>query len=138
MTKEEVITLAKWVNMQSHTHFHPILPNCSDDEAFFELNESKKCLEDKYGFSINTISYPNGDYSERDIQMARQIGYTCGVTVDFGYNDVNSDVFKLKRISANDTSDINELVVKSCGLWAFLKHRGGKKQPYGWKEAKYR
>ncbi len=138
MTKDEIMSLSKVVSMQSHTHFHPILPNCSDDEALFELNESKVHLESEYGFSINTISYPNGDYSDRDIELAKQIGYTCGVTVDFGYNDVNSDLFRLKRISANDTSDINELVVKSCGLWAFLKHRGGSKQPYGWKEAKFR
>jgi peptidoglycan/xylan/chitin deacetylase (PgdA/CDA1 family) len=138
MTKDEIMSLSKVVNMQSHTHFHPILPNCSDEEAFFELNESKAHLETEYGFSINTISYPNGDYSERDIELAKQIGYACGVTVDFGYNDVNSDLFRLKRISANDTSDLNELIVKSSGLWAFLKHRGGSKQPYGWKEAKFR
>lgn len=138
MNKKETLDLSSFVNMQSHTQFHPILPNCSDEESLRELSNSKLQLESDYGFTINTISYPNGDYSNRDIEFARSAGYRCGITVDFGYNDVNSDLFRLKRISANDTSNIDELAVKSCGLWVFLKYKGGRRQPYGFQESRFR
>ncbi len=42
-------------------------------------------------------------------------------------------MFKLKRVSANDTDDINELSVKASGLWAFIKTRISKEQKIGQK-----
>lgn len=132
LNKKEIEKLSKYVNMQSHTLFHPILPMCSDIDSKEELVKSKEILEKEYKFDINTISYPNGDYSSRDIALAKEAGYECGITVDFGFNTLESDIFRLKRISLNDTDDINELIVKASGLWAFLKSRNGKKQSYGY------
>ncbi len=63
--------------------------------------------------------------------MSKDAGYKCGITVDFGYNTINTDVFRLKRISVNDTEDINELIVKTSGVWAFIKTRNGRKQEFG-------
>lgn len=131
MTKEQILLMKNDVNMQSHTVFHPILPMCDDAEARMELFESKRKLEEEYNFSINTISYPNGDYSDRDISLSKEAGYECGVTVDYGFNTVDTDIFKLKRLSVNDSDDMNELIVKASGLWAFIKTRNGKKQIVG-------
>jgi hypothetical protein len=81
---------------------------------------------------INAIAYPNGDYSDRDITLAKEAGYSCGVTVDFGYNTLDTDLFSLKRLSVNDTSNLDELAVKASGVWQFFKTKNGKKQGYGW------
>jgi len=128
LSKAEVIEMSKYINMQSHTKFHPCLPECKYDVAQEEISESKQKLEVEYGFSINTIAFPNGDYSERDIEFAKNAGYTCAITVDGGYNTLKSDLFRLKRFSTNDTDNINELIVKSSGLWFYLKSMIGKKQ----------
>jgi peptidoglycan/xylan/chitin deacetylase (PgdA/CDA1 family) len=133
---QHIEDMKPFVNFQSHTRFHPCLPFCSDDEAKSEIAGSRSMLENRFGLSINAISYPNGDYSNRDIELSRHAGYKCGITVDYGFNDLNSNLFKLKRLSVNDTGDINELMVKASGLWAFLKTRNGKKQPYGFIERK--
>jgi peptidoglycan/xylan/chitin deacetylase (PgdA/CDA1 family) len=127
----QIKEMAPFVNMQSHTLFHPILPKCKTNEARIEICHSKKVLEKNYNLNINTISYPNGDYSMRDIKLSKDAGYDCGITVDFGFNDVNTDIFRLKRISVNDTCDLNELIVKSSGLWGFFKTFNGRKQTYG-------
>ena len=127
----QIKEMIPFVNMQSHTLFHPILPKCDLEEANHEISHSKKLLEDKYNLIINTISYPNGDYSKRDIELAKKAGYECGITVDFGFNNNKPDLFRLKRISVNDTSDINELIVKSTGVWGFFKTFNGLKQSYG-------
>ena len=120
-----------WVNFQSHTLYHPILPKCSESEAKNELCTSREILEKKINSHINAISYPNGDYSERDILISKEAGYKCGITLDFGYNTINTDLFKLKRLSVNDTDDINELIVKASGVWWFFKTVNGTRQEYG-------
>ncbi len=121
LSYEQIVEMSPWVNFQSHTCFHPILTQCDDETAQAEISLSKQHLEDKYSFNINTISYPNGDYSARDIRFAQESGYTCGITVDFGFNDLHSDLFRLKRISVNDGRTLDELIVKSSGCFAFLK-----------------
>lgn len=132
LSKKQIKQMSEHVNMQSHTCFHPILPKCSNSDAHKEIIESKKILEEDYGLTINTIAYPNGDYSDRDIEIVKKAGYSCAITVDSGFNTLESDLFRLKRVSVNDTKDINELIVKSSGIWAFLKSRDGTKQSYGY------
>ena len=123
LTKEHIEAMKPWVDFQSHTCYHPILPQCDDVTARKEIAESKQQLETDYKLKINAISYPNGDYSARDIRLAKEAGYECGVTVDSGYNDLNSDLFRLKRFSVNDAKTIDELMVKASGCYALLKYR---------------
>ena len=122
LSHEQIEEMCPWVDFQSHTCFHPILPQCDDMTAKAEIALSKEHLEHDYSLHINAISYPNGDYTPRDIHMAKEAGYTCGITVDFGFNDMHTDLFRLKRISVNDGRTIDELVVKASGCFAFLKH----------------
>ncbi len=95
---------------------------------------AKQMLETEYKLPINAIAYPNGDYSDRDIAISKEAGYTCGITVDFGYNTIHTDLFRLKRLSVNDTGNLDELAVKASGVWAFFKTRNGRKQGFGWQE----
>lgn len=121
MTKEQLIEMSEIVNLQSHTKFHPCLTKCSDSEAKSEIMDSKSKLEIDYGFKIYAFAYPNGDYSKREMNYAEQVGYECAVTVDPGFNTSKTDLYALKRLSVNDTKNIDELIVKSSGLWAFFK-----------------
>lgn len=133
LTKEQIEEMKQWVDFQSHTCFHPILPQCDDTTAEWEISESKRQLEDIFGLSITALSYPNGDYSTRDIRLAQEAGYICGVTVDSGYNDKKTDLFRLRRFSVNDAKTTAELMVKASGCYALLKHRLHKPS-YGFKE----
>lgn len=132
LTQEQIEEMKPWVNFQSHTCFHPILPQCDDKTAQHEIEGSKQQLETDFGLNINALSYPNGDYSARDIQLAKEAGYKCGVTVDSGYNDKSTDLFRLKRFSVNDAKTTAELMVKASGCYALLKHRLHK-PAYGFK-----
>lgn len=135
LTDNEIKEMQASVDFQSHTCFHPILPQCDTATARHEIADSKLQLEQQYNLKINTLSYPNGDYSERDIQLAKEAGYECGVTVDSGYNSLRSDFFRLKRFSVNDAHTTEELMVKACGLYALIKHKLHK-PPYGLKPAR--
>lgn len=132
LSKEQIEEMTPWVNFQSHTCFHPILPQCDDNTAENEIEGSKLQLEEVFGLTVNALSYPNGDYSARDISLAQAAGYECGITVDSGYNDMNTDLFRLRRFSVNDAKNTTELMVKASGCYALLKHRLHKPS-YGFK-----
>lgn len=134
LSKEQIEEMKSWVNFQSHTCFHPILPQCDDTTAEKEIKESKRQLEETFGLTINALSYPNGDYSTRDISLTQAAGYECGITVDSGYNNLKSNLFRLKRFSMNDAKSTTELMVKASGCYALLKHRFHKPS-YGFKAA---
>lgn len=132
MNRKQIAEIRDVIDLQAHTMSHPCLPRCSDAEAREEIFVSRQVLEKDYGLKINAIAYPNGDYSDRDIALAKEAGYECGVTVDFGYNTTGTDLFQLKRLSVNDTANLDELAVKASGVWAFFKTRNGRKQGFGW------
>lgn len=118
---DQIEEMKDYVNFQSHTVYHPILTMCTDNESKNEILFSKEQLESTYKLTINSIAYPNGDYSEREISYVKQYGYKCAVTTEQGFNSLQSDIFKLKRFSVNDTKDLNEFIVKSSGVWGMLK-----------------
>jgi peptidoglycan/xylan/chitin deacetylase (PgdA/CDA1 family) len=123
LTKEEINNLAQspFINFQSHSLTHPCLPKCSPDKAFHEISASKRDLESTYSFKIYAFAYPNGDYSDREIAFLKKTGYQCGLTCDPGFNDDATPLYQLKRLSMNSNADINELLVRASGLWAFIK-----------------
>jgi len=127
LSASEIEDMKPVVDFQSHTVYHPLLPQCSEPRAFDEIRNSKIQLEAKFGLSINALAYPNGDYSSREIAAAQQSGYQCALTLDPGFNSRTTPAFQLKRICINDDASLSELIVKASGLWELLKDltRGG-------------
>jgi peptidoglycan/xylan/chitin deacetylase (PgdA/CDA1 family) len=132
LQKIHIEEMKPFVNMQAHTLYHPILPKCTYAVAKTEISVSKKILENDFKLNINAIAYPNGDYSDRDIELAKNAGYKCGVTVDYGFNTIHSDLFRLKRLPMSDNEDTNELLVKASGVWSFIKTINGRMQKFGY------
>jgi len=111
----------RYVDFQSHGRVHPILPRCEDEMARAEVLGSKDELASRYGLDIYAFSYPNGDYSERELRLVREAGYRCAVTVEPGFNTAGTDPYRLKRICIDDPDGIDELIVKSSGLWGAIR-----------------
>ncbi len=121
LSREEIEELRATVDLQAHSRYHPILPQCTDDQSWEEIAGSKTELENTYGLSIYAFAYPNGDYSPRDTVLARKAGYACALTIDGGYNTPKTDMFRLRRLRVDDKADMNELIVKASGLWSFFE-----------------
>ena len=117
----EINEMKDFVDFQSHTQTHPILPNCSREKSKKEIFDSKIELENKLNLSINGFAYPNGDYTEREIKYVIESGYSYAVTADPGFNNCRRNLFKLKRFSCPGNADINVLFLKTTGVWHFLK-----------------
>ena len=109
------------VNFESHTMSHEILDMCDDDLSYKEIYLSKKNLEKKLKKNIIAIAYPNGVYTYRELRNVKGAGYKCALTTEPGYNNNKTELFKLKRLGIQDNSNINEIIVRSSGMWGFLK-----------------
>jgi peptidoglycan/xylan/chitin deacetylase (PgdA/CDA1 family) len=121
LSRDEVEALAPVVDFQCHSASHPVLLYCSDEKAEREIVGSKQELEREYGLDIYAFSYPNGDYSDREILLAKRAGFRCALTADVGFNTAETDPFRLRRIGIDDDDGIDELLVKTCGLWGWIK-----------------
>lgn len=121
LSRNQLRDMAGTIHFGAHTHLHPCLPNCGEEEARGEITGSKHVLEQDFGLAINSFAYPNGDYSERDVELVRQAGYTCAITIDPGFNTLETDIYRLRRITIADDDSIAATCVKASGLWAALR-----------------
>lgn len=121
LSSSEIEELRVAVDLQAHTRFHPILPQCTDERAWDEIAGSKVDLERDYGLNINAFAYPNGDYNTRDINLVKKAGYECALTIDGGYNTPKVDMFRLRRVRLHDVAGVDELIVKASGFWSFVE-----------------
>jgi len=62
----------------SHTVSHAALPNLPESRLRYELEYSKKYLEDLTGKEVSAIAYPFNLYDARTLDMAREVGYRWG------------------------------------------------------------
>ncbi|MXV73749.1 polysaccharide deacetylase family protein [Candidatus Poribacteria bacterium] len=90
------------VDFQPHTQFHPILPHCTEMECRQEIMGSKVDLEKLLGVECSHFSYPNGDYTEREIKMVKAGGFRSARTTVIGWNTLETAPYQLKTIPIAD------------------------------------
>jgi len=130
LNKEEIAEMSEYVNFQAHTRLHPSLPLCTTQKAKDEIVGSKEDLQNQFGLNIYSMAFPNGDFSERDIEFIKEADYKLAVTSDPYYNALQTDIYRLRRLSIWDHCDTNEALVRATGFWKFIQNRF-KKQNYG-------
>ena len=101
---EELKQMMDSVDFQPHTQTHPILTNCAELECKQEILESKKDLETMLDLDCLHFSYPNGDYTEREIDILKESGYRSARTTDIGWNTITTSPYRLKAIPITDSA----------------------------------
>jgi peptidoglycan/xylan/chitin deacetylase (PgdA/CDA1 family) len=112
------------VFIESHTVSHPILTQCSDDEADKEIHLSKVQLEKILGRKIKGLAYPNGAYTQREIMLLEKHGYDYAFTTRSAYltpKDLKNR-FELPRFEVLDYVSFAENKCRIAGVW-FKKNR---------------
>ena len=76
MTWDHVRTLQRaGMGVGSHSYSHPVLPLLGEDEARFEIEESKGILEKQLGSDVTALAYPVGALGDDIKEMAKRAGY---------------------------------------------------------------
>lgn len=94
----------------AHTVTHPILTRINIETAEAEIKNSKEKIENEIGKKICGFCYPNGteaDFNGPIIKLLKKHEFKYGITTLWGFNDMNSDPFALKRVGPNCDDDID-------------------------------
>lgn len=95
------------MSIQSHTMTHPFLSDLSGHQIHWELHESRSILEGKLGRPIKYLAIPGGRYNSIVKNTAREVGYRGVCTSIVGCNNINSDLYSLKRWVVRRDTDIS-------------------------------
>jgi peptidoglycan/xylan/chitin deacetylase (PgdA/CDA1 family) len=104
MTPDEVRQLSDepLFTIGAHSHTHRIMSFLNSEDLDNEIYYSINLLKQWTGKKINHYSYPEGlkhCFSEKVINCLKKHGIECCPTALSGLNKINTDLFKLKRIS---------------------------------------
>jgi peptidoglycan/xylan/chitin deacetylase (PgdA/CDA1 family) len=106
------------MSIGAHTLSHPVLTECSEQEARREIIESKTIIGSALGRPVWAFAYPFGNSStvgDKDVRFAQEAGFTCAfLNVDNG-GTKRSDPFVLSRIH----------ITLAMGLPEFAAHLSG-------------
>ncbi|PXX97925.1 hypothetical protein DF185_16435 [Marinifilum breve] len=105
------------ITIGSHTYHHPITIQCSDEELDFEYRESKKTLEEWLSVDINSFSFPNGDYNQRDLSLLKKYNYKMAFTVNPELNSNFNSEFQIPRVSINSHGGKYENIARMLRVW---------------------
>ncbi|MHC4870590.1 MAG: glycosyltransferase [Planctomycetota bacterium] len=105
----------------SHSMTHPALPDLSDDQLLYEINESKILIEQQLEVKVNSFAFPSGKLSRESFAVLRESGYTSAVTVWPGSNTSEADRFVLSRTEISGDDTFADFVVKLKGGFDFYQ-----------------
>lgn len=116
LSLNEMKQMMPYVDIQPHTQFHPILPNCTETECKQEILGSKIDLERHLSIECHHFSYPNGDYTEREIEIVKAAGFCSARTVDIGWNRSDISPYQMKTIPISDDAGLIRFRAELTGI----------------------
>jgi peptidoglycan/xylan/chitin deacetylase (PgdA/CDA1 family) len=87
------------ITIGGHTETHPKLAKLSDDKAREEIIRNKEQLEDWLGETVTHFAYPYGNYSDRTVQLVKEVGYHTAVTTLPERIRARRGAFRIGRVS---------------------------------------
>jgi peptidoglycan/xylan/chitin deacetylase (PgdA/CDA1 family) len=112
----DLTAMREWADFGSHTLTHPVLPMCTDDDSKHEVVASKSAVEELVDAPCRHFSYPNGDYTEREVSYVAAAGYDSARTAEIGWNGPSASCFHLKIVSIGDHASVNMLAAHLGGV----------------------
>jgi poly-beta-1,6-N-acetyl-D-glucosamine N-deacetylase len=127
LTIEQVRKAArsKYITIGGHTHTHPILINCSDAEVCRELSLSKQKLESWIDKDVSYFAYPNGDYSNREIHLLKELDYNLAFCSEPRYltPEVLNERFRVPRFGYLEGASFAENKCRMVGVWKQMSNK---------------
>jgi peptidoglycan/xylan/chitin deacetylase (PgdA/CDA1 family) len=94
------------ISIQSHTVTHQPLAELKANEIKYELEQSKKIIENHLGTLVDIISAPHGMINQTVIDILRSVGYKALCTSEPGFSHSDGDPAILNRINISSNYDI--------------------------------
>jgi peptidoglycan/xylan/chitin deacetylase (PgdA/CDA1 family) len=95
------------VAIGSHTVTHPDLTSLSSAQAWTELTQSRKTIEQHLGHPVQWFAYPAGRENPEVVSQALEAGYVLAVTTDPGSTQSAQQPLLLHRYEVLDTTGVS-------------------------------
>lgn len=107
MTSNQVKQLhSAGMTIGAHTVTHPILACMGEQEAYREIEDGRRQLEDLTGEKVELFAYPNGrpvtDYLPEHLEMVRGLGFKAAVSTVWGVSTRRTRMWELPRFTPWD------------------------------------
>ncbi len=110
----------EWISVGAHTKTHPRLSTLNEAEAKSEILEPRASLAALLGRTIDTFSFPYGDFNEKLICACRKAGYLRVFTTLPHQVFQNSEEFVIGRVSVEPTDWKLEFYLKLLGGYSWM------------------
>lgn len=120
MSKSDIHELIrKGFEIGSHGLNHISLKTCPKDVVEKELRESRKCLEDQFGVSVDFFSYPFGELPDEYASICRDAGYRGACSIFSTAKSTLKDPYAMRRVLVHtqDTQFSFRLKMTRIYLW---------------------
>jgi peptidoglycan/xylan/chitin deacetylase (PgdA/CDA1 family) len=111
-----------------HTHTHPVLSLCGDEEVRREIQESKYQIERALGRDVWAFAYPYGNpatVGDREFRIAKQAGYSCAFLNVEHWGGRESNSFAIPRIHVTSDMTLPEFAAHVSGIHTRLQRAVG-------------
>jgi len=100
LTREQIqeMQASGLIEFGAHTMTHINLSQVSDENAIYEITESKKYVEKLTGRACPSFAYPFGRLNDRVAESVEKAGFMSAVVVKKGIEAI-SDKYRIKRLS---------------------------------------
>jgi len=115
----EISTLHKeGFSFGAHTCSHPLLTSLIFEETKFEIEESKRIIEEKLNAPIKFFSYPYGDFNPAIQNLVKEAGFLGAVVTPHGPG-IENGPYSLKRVGINQGNSMWVFKLKVNGVFGW-------------------
>jgi peptidoglycan/xylan/chitin deacetylase (PgdA/CDA1 family) len=132
MTPAQIRLIGKRFEIGSHTYDHCYLNYVDVREAYFQIAESKRLLEDLTEREVSGFCYPGGKYTRRDVKLVQACGFRYARTTMNLCLDSGRDPFEMpttiqffphgRAVYLRNFAAAGGWIRRSIGLGVALRH----------------
>lgn len=113
------------VTIGSHTLNHYNLKNLPDEEAWYEIDESKRIIESRINKKVLHFCYPLGKYGKRELELVKRSGFMTATTIKTAniFSDHTDNLLSLPRLQVNALTTEKVLDLKVNGFFPAILNR---------------
>jgi peptidoglycan/xylan/chitin deacetylase (PgdA/CDA1 family) len=98
------------VEIGVHTVNHRPLSKLNEASQRYQLEESKRELEQGLGIEITTVVYPFGRYNSTTLKLVQELGFKGGASVFFGKRPGKSNHYDWRRVQVQNKHQGEDLL----------------------------
>jgi peptidoglycan-N-acetylglucosamine deacetylase len=121
LSDEEIKKLDKDFEIGAHTMTHPRLTKVSEQQAFKEIVESKRYLENLTEKEVKCFCYPAGKYNQKIIKIVKEVGFCYARTIERFCFKLPDDLFLSGVALETYRNSIPDFPINSLRILLFSK-----------------